>query len=161
MAEVGVDAECDDRHAESRCRRNQCLTDTARNGGCAAARIEDAERLNHARDRAQETEQRGNRNDRAQIVEIAAKVDRLHRHAVGKSILHRILRAVVLDTALDNAADCGGVLLAEIDDRIPVLLDSRVIDPMKECAGSPAVDAVVRKPLHGDGNRDERQNVNN
>ena len=70
MAEVGVDAECDDRHTESRCRRNQCLTDTARNGRRAAARIEDAERLNHARDRAQEAEQRGNCNDRTQIVEI-------------------------------------------------------------------------------------------
>ena len=40
---------------------------------------------------------------------------------VGEHILHRVLRAVVLDAARDNAADRGGVLLAEINDRIPVL----------------------------------------
>ena len=88
MAEVGVDAERDDRNTESRCSCDERLADTTRDRGCAAACVEHTERLDHARDRAEQTEQRGNRDNRAQIVEIAAEVDRLHRHAVRERALH-------------------------------------------------------------------------
>ena len=134
MAEIGVDAECDDRNAQTRCRRDKSLTDTARDRGCATARIEHAERLDHARDRTQEAEQRGNRDNRAQIVEIATEANRFHRHTVGKRALHRGFRGCVFDAALDDAGNRGGELLAELADRVKVLLHGGVIDPVEEHA---------------------------
>ena len=157
LHEVRMHDQRKNRHAKPRRRRDQRLADAARDGKrLACAHAEDAERLDHARNRTEKPQKRRHRHDHRQVVE---PFPQAHRH-IGVRRVER--ERQVIARRRRTHADLGDVRgrrvlrLAKLRCLLQIVLLQEARQLRDEIARTPARLTIEAETLDSDDRNNDR-----